>query len=1144
MTAVLVCHDGARWLPRVLAALAVQTRPVDELVVVDTGSRDGTSELLAASLPPGARLLQRPRRTSFGSAVAAAVATLGESAVADGPTPSAGATDAWLWILHDDRAPASDALAALLAHAEDHPLADVLGCKVRGWHDRRALLEVGFTTSRSGRRDTGLEPLEQDQGQHDTAREVLAVGTAGMLVRLPVWRALGGLDPRMPLYRDDLDLCWQVWRSGGEVHVVTRAVVAHAEAATLGRRVVSVRGRRPHYLDRRHAALTLLRHRSLALLPLLMLRVVLGGLVRTGGFLLGKAPGFAIDEARALVALVLRPDQLLVGRWRRRRRVAALRRSRSAVTARPTPPLTPPRVAARHAWESLLAIGSGAASALAVGTRARRTARYGTGADETGAVETGPVAEDAQDLAAASSTVLGLLRRPVVLLLLGLLVTVLVADRGLYGSGRLVASGMLPAPNGAADWWHLVRWPWHDSGGGTAEPGPLWALVLAALSVLTLGSAPLAVDLLVLGAVPLAALSAALSLRGLVRTTPLRVAAALVWAAQPLVLVAVARGTLPVLVAAVVLPPAAAALVRLLGSRDRVGTARAGAAGALAVAVLGAFVPAVAALVCSVALLAALGVLAVHGLRRLTRAGSRRGAQARRVSVGGLLVLALLPPVMLLPDVARVSGRSSKGATSWLDSSGVAHWLLGEAGTPVAAWPGTPTPWHVLLGVPEAVPVLGDLAGAATAALALLAVLALLRRDRRGAAARAWLASLVALAAVVALAFIREARTDLWGRTAGPGRGLVGVLGLCVVAALIVAVLSAATGLGEVLARHRFGWRQPVVAVVATAAVAVPAVALGAVAFLGAGHAGDLQRRTPLALPAYVAAAAQTGEAPRSLLLADDARSGSGVVHTALVGRMPPRLGDERFPAAPTALVSLVGDLAAGRVPDAGTALAPWAIRFVVATPPVSARLAAALDTTPGLARVGGQHGTQVWEVDGPTPRAVLLAGNVANGAPGTQPVGLAAEVDVPTQVLPVAAVPGQPLDRQVAAAGSPRLLRLSEAPDEGWQATLDGRPLTRVDAANALVFRLPAGAGGRLRVWHDDDGFGLLVAALAAFALTVVLALPGMRREQRDLEPAPDGERAGENEPVPTRVPVPSSVAAVPAPGQRAAREEPELRR
>ena len=45
VTAVLVSHDGARWLPAVLDGLADQTRPLDHVVAVDTGSTDESDRL-------------------------------------------------------------------------------------------------------------------------------------------------------------------------------------------------------------------------------------------------------------------------------------------------------------------------------------------------------------------------------------------------------------------------------------------------------------------------------------------------------------------------------------------------------------------------------------------------------------------------------------------------------------------------------------------------------------------------------------------------------------------------------------------------------------------------------------------------------------------------------------------------------------------------------------------------------------------------------------------------------------------------------------------------------------------------------------------------------------------------------------------
>src|SRR5690606_40487048 len=135
----------------------------------------------------------------------------------------------WIWLLHDDCAPAPDALACLLRTADTDPGIAVLGPKVRDWDDRRVLRELGFTVDAAGRRETGLDRREFDQGQHDGVRDVLAVGSAGMLVRRDVWDRLGGFDVEYGIFRDDLDFCWRVHAAGPRVVTASDAVVYHAE---------------------------------------------------------------------------------------------------------------------------------------------------------------------------------------------------------------------------------------------------------------------------------------------------------------------------------------------------------------------------------------------------------------------------------------------------------------------------------------------------------------------------------------------------------------------------------------------------------------------------------------------------------------------------------------------------------------------------------------------------------------------------------------------------------------------------------------------------------------------------------------------------------------------------------------------------
>ena len=102
VTALLVSHGGARWLPAVLEGLASQSRAPDRVVAVDTGSDDASPALLAEAAVVG-QVLAAPPGSTFGEAV-----TLGLAA-----TDEAG-DEEWIWLLHDDANPAPDALERLL----------------------------------------------------------------------------------------------------------------------------------------------------------------------------------------------------------------------------------------------------------------------------------------------------------------------------------------------------------------------------------------------------------------------------------------------------------------------------------------------------------------------------------------------------------------------------------------------------------------------------------------------------------------------------------------------------------------------------------------------------------------------------------------------------------------------------------------------------------------------------------------------------------------------------------------------------------------------------------------------------------------------------------------------------------------------
>ncbi len=524
VAAVLVAHDGMAWLPTVLGSIATMEHAPTAWHAVDVASTDGSGDLLRASFGDE-RLSYAPSGTGFGAAVALALEQLPR-------------TD-WVWLLHDDSAVEPDTLARLLDEAttagDD---VAIVGPKLREWPSLRRLLEVGVTVSGTAHRETGLETGEPDAGQHDRPRDVLAVSSAGMLVRRDAWDALGGFSADFPMFGDDLDLGWRAARAGYRVRVAPQAVLFHAEATARRARPRSTGDVGPHE-ERRAMLFLTLAHVTGRRAALAWWRLLIGSFLRTLGLLLAQAPEEAGDELQALRDVYLHPRDV--------------RRARSERAAAETVPHARLRHLFPSPWlpylRALDTVREWAAALLrpeSMVTTGRRSSVLDPEPDD--------VPDDGPSLWR---------RRPWLLTVVVVLAVVGVAARDLLSGPYLHGGAMLPAPRTAGGWWELFLSGGHDVGLGASGPGPVLALLLAVVATPVWFAPGLVTSLLVLGAVPLAALTAHRFVRLFTDRRGLRVLAALGYAAAVAASGAVAEGRVGTLVAAVVAPIAAGVAVRL-----------------------------------------------------------------------------------------------------------------------------------------------------------------------------------------------------------------------------------------------------------------------------------------------------------------------------------------------------------------------------------------------------------------------------------------------------------------------------------------------------------------------------------------------------------------------------------------------------
>jgi len=521
VTAVIVSHDGAVWLPEVVAALSSQTRKLDQIVAVDTGSEDKSAALLKAAKIP---VLSRPRDSGFGDAVYRAVEKFPKSN---------NERNEWIWVIHDDCAPKSDALEKLLAELVERPNVAMAGPKLLGWHDRSHLLEAGVSITNNGARWTGMEAQEYDQGQHDGVRDVLSVSTAGALIRRDVFEELGGYDPQLALFRDDVDFGWRIRMAGHSVIVVTDSVAFHAQAAASERRSVDVEGaflHRPLLLDRRNSAYVLLANSSAWLLPWLILQLITGAAIRSIGYLIAKLPGYAGDEVLAIASLVFRPAILRAARKERR-----IHR------------LLPPRVIADFIPPRLTQYRNDLNN-FAESIRNLIFAKLPTNNDIDEEFN-----DDADLLTPVKIVNWGsVFKRPQVVLGISLIIFILLSSRSRFGS--LIGGALATTPHGTSSLWRSYIESWHQVGMGSSSPTPPWVAILSLVSILFFGKPAVLVTFLIFFAPALMAISAYKFLKIVTVNSWLRVSASMLYAISPVAIASVNTGRLGTLIMLIILP--------------------------------------------------------------------------------------------------------------------------------------------------------------------------------------------------------------------------------------------------------------------------------------------------------------------------------------------------------------------------------------------------------------------------------------------------------------------------------------------------------------------------------------------------------------------------------------------------------------
>jgi len=225
LSIVVLSWNTRELLAACLASLrAVRDELPHQLVVLDNASSDGSAERVARDFPE-AELLRNPRNDGY---------ALGNNLGA------ARATGEYLLLLNSDTEVRPGALSTLVRFLDDHPGHGACGPRLDFPDGRPQLSCKRFPTLRTALFfDTWLDRrfprnlvvpwYMMRDFDHLTSRDVDQPPGAAFLVRRALWRQLGGFDPQLWLFFNDVDLCRRLRAAGHAIAYVAEARILHHE---------------------------------------------------------------------------------------------------------------------------------------------------------------------------------------------------------------------------------------------------------------------------------------------------------------------------------------------------------------------------------------------------------------------------------------------------------------------------------------------------------------------------------------------------------------------------------------------------------------------------------------------------------------------------------------------------------------------------------------------------------------------------------------------------------------------------------------------------------------------------------------------------------------------------------------------------
>ena len=214
VSVVIPTWNGLTHLQQCLPALMAQEEVDFEVVVVDNGSSDGTTDYLDRCYPT-MHVIRNNRNLGFAAANNAAMRATRTEFVAT---------------LNNDTLPRPRWLSSLVKAADAHADYGAFASKMCFWQQPHVINSAGLVVDRAGLawdRHCG-DPVEEASAK----AEVFGASAGAALYRRELLDDIGLFDERFFAYLEDVDLAWRAQWAGWRAQYVPEAEVLHAYSGT------------------------------------------------------------------------------------------------------------------------------------------------------------------------------------------------------------------------------------------------------------------------------------------------------------------------------------------------------------------------------------------------------------------------------------------------------------------------------------------------------------------------------------------------------------------------------------------------------------------------------------------------------------------------------------------------------------------------------------------------------------------------------------------------------------------------------------------------------------------------------------------------------------------------------------------------